>query len=102
MFKQIAAVTAMNFKSLKSRLASSLVIIVGMACVVGVMLSMLSFSAGILAAANRADDPRLVMVTTKLARGPERGFLSRNVLTVVSDAPGIAKDVQGKPIADAY
>ncbi len=55
MLKQIIAVTAMNFKSLKNRIAPSLVIVVGMACVVGVLLSMLSLTEGLLSAIRRTE-----------------------------------------------
>ena len=37
MLKQILAVSAMNFKALPQRFWPSLVIVVGMACVVGVL-----------------------------------------------------------------
>ena len=46
MFKQISAVLGMNFRSLRQRFWPSLVVVVGMACVVGVLLSMMSFTEG--------------------------------------------------------
>ena len=42
--RQIWIVTALNFRSLPRRLWQSLVIVVGMACVIGVLLSMLSMT----------------------------------------------------------
>lgn len=101
MFKQIFAVTALNFQSLRNRIAPSLVIVVGMACVVGVLLSLLSFTTGLLASINRADDPHLVIVTTLKARSTYDSAIPRNSLAIIADAPGIAKDAAGKPIADA-
>ena len=46
MLRQIVTVSLINFRSLKSRVWRSLVIVVGMACVIGVLLSMLSLTEG--------------------------------------------------------
>ena len=49
MLRQIGIVSLLNFRSLRQRLWRSLVIVVGMACVIGVLLSMLSLTEGMLA-----------------------------------------------------
>ena len=46
MLRQVFIVSVLNFKSLRHRLWRSLVIVVGMACVSGVLLSMLSLTEG--------------------------------------------------------
>jgi len=45
--RQIAAVSLIGIGSLRERYATALVVIVGMACVVGVLTSMLSLTAGL-------------------------------------------------------
>ena len=58
MFKQTTAVTAMNLKTLPTRLWSSLVIVLGVAGVVGVIVSVLAMVTGLAASmehAGRAD-----------------------------------------------
>jgi putative ABC transport system permease protein len=102
MIKQIIAVTAMNLKSLRGRFWPSLVIVIGMACVVGVMLSMLSFTVGILSSINAADDPSLAIVLSLSAQSDFGSSLPRNAYPTIADAPGIARDAAGKPLADAY
>ena len=102
MIKQIIAVTAMNLKSLKGRFWPSLVIVIGMACVVGVMLSMLSFTVGILSSIKATDDPRLAIVLSLSAQNEFGSTLPRNVSPTIADAPGVARDAAGKPLADAY
>jgi hypothetical protein len=61
MLRQIFIVSAINFKSLKQRLWRSLVIVVGMACVIGVLLSMLSLTEGMLAEAQWGEIAALVV-----------------------------------------
>ena len=46
MFRQIGAVTAMNFRSLPQRASTSLVIVIGIAGVVAVLVSVLAMSTG--------------------------------------------------------
>ena len=47
LLRQIFVVTAMNFKSLPQRFWTSMVIVVGLAATVGVLLSMMTVTAGI-------------------------------------------------------
>src|SRR5690348_4208315 len=100
MLKQIVAVTSMNFKSLTSRFWPSLVIVIGMACVVGVMLSMMSFTVGVVAAVTSAGDPGNAIVFSASAQGEQQGNFPRANFATISDAPAIARDNAGKPLAD--
>jgi putative ABC transport system permease protein len=97
--QQIAAVTAMNIRSVPSRLGTSLVIVIGIAGVVGVMVALLSMARGFeltLATTGRAD--RAIIM-----RGGSNDELSsvliRDQAQVVMDAPGVAKGSDGKPLA---
>jgi putative ABC transport system permease protein len=101
MLKQILAVVAMNFKSLSQRFWPSLVIIIGMACVVGVMLSMMSLTVGYVSSFTRAGDPGNALVFSTSAQSEAQSNLPRANLATVADAPAVAKDASGKPLADA-
>ena len=99
MLKQIAAVSLLNIKSLRGRLWSSLVIVVGMTAVIAVLLSMLSLDAGLDAQLKAGDLGRSLV----LSSGPENEFqssLSRDQAALVMDAPGLRKDNDGTPLAE--
>jgi len=100
MLRQIWIVSALNFKSLKGRFWQSLVIVVGLAATVGVMLSMLSMSAGIREAYVNAGDPNRAIVVSKGADQEGQSAITRAMAPLIAVAPGIAKDTDGKPLAD--
>jgi len=62
--RQIWIVSLINFRSIRLRLWRSLVIVVGMACVIGVLLSMLSLTEGMLAAFLQTGDPGRALVVS--------------------------------------
>jgi len=100
MLRQIWIVSALNFKSLKSRFWQSMVIVVGLAATVGVMLSMLSLSAGMRQAYLNAGDPNRAIVVTKGVEQEGQSAITRAMAPMIAAAPGIAKDKDGKPLAD--
>ena len=100
MLRQIWIVSVLNFKSLKSRLWQSMVIVVGLAATIGVMLSMLSMSAGIREAYVHAGDPNRAIVVSKGADQEGQSAITRAMAPMIAVAPGIAKDKDGKPLAD--
>jgi putative ABC transport system permease protein len=100
MLRQIFIVSALNFKSLKSRFWQSMVIVVGLAATVGVMLSMLSMSAGMRQAYLNAGDPNRAIVVSKGADQEGQSAITRAMAPLIAVAPGIAKDKDGKPLAD--
>jgi len=100
MLRQIFIVSALNFKSLTSRFWQSMVIVVGLAATIGVMLSMLSLSAGMQQAYFNAGDPGRAIVVSKGADNENQSNITRAMAPLIADAPGIAKDKDGKPLAD--
>jgi putative ABC transport system permease protein len=98
MFKQFLAVTAMNLQTLPQRLGASSVIVIGIAGVVAVLVSVLAMGVGFrhtLADSGRAD--RAIIL-----RGGSDAELNSNLtreeIDIISNAPGIAKDAQGKAL----
>jgi len=100
MLRQIWIVSALNFKSLKSRFWQSMVIVVGLAATIGVMLSMLSVAAGMRQAYYASGDPNRAIVVTKGVEQEGQSTIARAQAPLIAVAPGIAKDKDGKPLAD--
>ena len=96
MFKQFFAITAMGLQTLPQRLGSSSVIVIGIAGVVGVLISVMAMSIGFrhtLADAGRVD--RAIIL-----RGGSDAELNSNLtrtdVDTISNAPGILKDAHGQ------
>jgi putative ABC transport system permease protein len=101
MMKQLLYVTAMNLRSLRLRFWSSMVIVIGMAGVVGVFVSLLAMSNGFLQAvkhAGRADRAIVIRAGSEEETGSS---ITREDVAVVADAPGVKKASDGKPLASA-
>jgi putative ABC transport system permease protein len=95
---QIAAVTAMNLRSLPQRVGTSLVIVIGIAGVVGVLISVLAMSTGMLKTLTSAgrDDRAIVLRTGSAAEASSS--LTRDAVRIIGDAAGIRRTADGKPI----
>jgi putative ABC transport system permease protein len=100
MLRQIWIVSALNFKSLKSRIWQSMVIVVGLGATIGVLLSMMSVTAGMRQAYANSGDPGRAIVVSQGADSEGQSSITRTDADVIMDAPGIAKDKDGKPLAD--
>ena len=101
MFRQIGAVTAMNFRSLPQRLGTSLVVVIGIAGVVAVLVSVLAMSTGLIRTMENTgrDDRAIVMRNGSMAE--TSSALDRNSARLIVDAAGIKHDAQGEPIMSA-
>jgi putative ABC transport system permease protein len=99
--KQIAAVTLMNIKSVPQRLGASSVIVIGIAGVVGVLVSILAMVAGLsqmVSGTERAD--RAIVVSTG-ASFETLSNIPREAVETIADAPGIKHGSDGKPLVSA-
>jgi putative ABC transport system permease protein len=98
MFKQLAAAISMSLQTLPQRIGASSVIVIGIAGVVAVLVSVLAMGAGFrhtLADSGRAD--RVIIL-----RGGSDAELNSNLtradVDTVSNAPGLARDPDGKAV----
>jgi putative ABC transport system permease protein len=98
MFKQLAAAISMSLQTLPQRIGASSVIVIGIAGVVAVLVSVLAMGAGFrhtLADSGRAD--RAIIL-----RGGSDAELNSNLtradVDTISNAPGLARDSQGKAV----
>lgn len=101
MFRQIRAVTAMNFRSLPQRASTSLVIVIGIAGVVAVLVSVLAMSTGLIRTMENSgrEDRAIVMRNGSVAE--TSSALDRDSARLVQDAAGIKRDAAGEPILSA-
>jgi putative ABC transport system permease protein len=98
--RQIAAVCLLGLGSLRERYAQTLVIVIGTACVVGVLTSMLSLSTGLADAYLRPEDATRAVVWKGTANFDQSRDLHPDLIGTILDAPGIARGLDGAPLAD--
>lgn len=99
--KQILAITLMNLRAIPQRLGSSLVIVIGIAGVVGVLVAMLSMSQGFgqTLKATGKDDRALLLsagVTNELSSA-----ILGDVVPTLRELPGVRRDADGRPLVSA-
>jgi len=100
LLRQIFVVSAMNFRSLPQRFWTSMVIVVGLGATVGVLLSMLSMTAGIRQVYTLAGSPGRAIIASLGADNEGQSSLSRDNVQTIMNAPGIARDTDGRPLID--
>jgi putative ABC transport system permease protein len=111
--QQIGTVTAISFRSLHTRVKSSLFIVVGVGFMVFVLLSFLSIVEGLKLAALGAGDPdRAIIYAKSDIRRPlieeknvnivfsDRAMLPPGTAGIVGDAPGVARAAGGIKLVD--
>jgi putative ABC transport system permease protein len=99
LLKQIFEIAWMNLRNIPQRLGTSLVIVVGIAGVVGVLVALLAMAEGFRAtlAGTGKDDRAIVMregANAELSSG-----LSREQVDLIKRAAGVKRNAAGEPIA---
>jgi len=100
LIRQSLIATGVGLTSLSQRLGSSLVIVISMTCMVGVLLSMLSETAGLLRTYETGGDPSRVLVLPADIPSEYGNELTRSDVGTVLSAPGIARGADGHPAGD--
>jgi len=98
---KIAQITLINLRTIPARLGTSLVVVVGIAGVVGVLVSVLAMGEGFrhtLASTGRAD--RVIMLRAGSDAELSSG-VDRDQATLLASLPGVARDEAGRPQASA-
>jgi putative ABC transport system permease protein len=98
---QIAQITLINLRTIPQRLGASLVIVVGIAGVVGVLVSVLAMAEGFrhtLASTGR--DDRVIMLRSGSDAELSSG-VPREQATLLANLAGVARDATGRPLASA-
>jgi putative ABC transport system permease protein len=100
-FRQLTAVVGMNLRNLPQRTGASLVIVLGIAGVVGVLVSVLAMAVGFATTIAGAGSPDRALILSSGALQESMSSIPSDVIANISEAPGIAKDAKGRPIAAA-
>ena len=100
-FKQISSITTMNLRSIPQRLGTSFVIVIGIAGVVGVMLSVLAMATGMLKTISNTGSPDRAIVLRGGSNAEIASAISRDAALTIGDAPGVKHSADGKPIISA-
>jgi putative ABC transport system permease protein len=98
MIAQTVAVTRINLETLRLRVSSSVVIIVGIACFAGVFAFMLTLPYGFMRTIAANSEPDRAIVISADAELEAFSNLPRETAAAVADAPGILHGEDGKPI----
>jgi putative ABC transport system permease protein len=101
MFKQIWSVTTMNVKSVRARLASSSVVVIGIAGVVGVIVSIFGMTRSLTEALVDTGRTDRAIVLRAGADTEVASTLPVDAVATIKNAPGIARTPDGKPAASA-
>ncbi len=101
MLRQIGSVTAMNLRSLRQRLSTSLVIVIGIAGVVGVLISVLAMSTGMIRTMNNAGRDDRAIVLRNGSASDASSALQRDAVRLIMEGAGVRRDSEGNPIATA-
>ena len=99
--KAIIAVTALNLTSISRRMGSSLVIVIGIAGVVGVVISVLAMAQGFLETMSHTGRPDRVVVLRGGSQAELSSTMTRDQALAIADGPGVKTDADGHAIQSA-
>ena len=101
MFKQTAAITGINLKSIPERWGPSLVIVIGLAGVVAVFTALLAMATGFESTLKSTGRTDVAVIMRGGSDSELNSGLPRDQGTLIKQAPGIRKDDDGQPLASA-
>ena len=101
MLRQIAHVTMLNLRTVPLRLGTSLVIVVGIAGVVGVLVSVLAMSEGFRHTLASTGRPGRVIMLRAGSDSELSSGVARDQATLLASLPGVARDASARPLASA-
>lgn len=96
--RQTFEVTAINLQSIPQRLGASLVICIGIAGVVGVLVTVLAMATGLRTTwTSTAREDRAIVLSSG-TRSEAISFVSRESVAAIESAPGVRRAADGKPV----
>ena len=99
--KQYWALLWINLASIPQRLGLVMTIVIGVACAVGVLASMLAMGEGARRQAMGAVRADHLILLSVGAQAPMQSSIPKDVAALIGDLPGIKRNAQGKPIVVA-
>ncbi len=101
MLTQFLTAISLGLRTIPSRKGASLVIVIGMACAVGALVSIQSMSAGLNRQLNNNGRADRALVLSRNAVFEFPSAIAAEDVPTITDAPGIKRTPDGKPIASA-
>jgi putative ABC transport system permease protein len=98
MLSQIIAVTGVNLRSIRARMGSSSVAVIGIAGVVLVFVAVLSIAEGVATTMKASGDPSTVLILRAGSDTEMTSGLGGEQARIIQDSPGIARDGSGNPM----
>jgi putative ABC transport system permease protein len=98
---QIAAITLLNLRAVPQRLGASLVVVVGIAGVVGVLVSVLAMGEGFRHTLASTGRPNRVIMLRAGSDAELSSGVDRDQSTLLAALPGVGRDAGGRPLASA-
>lgn len=99
--RQTGSVTQVGISTIRQRIGSSSVIVVGIAGVVAVLVAMLAMAEGYRETLRKSGSEDTAIVMRGASAAEVMSTLERQSITVIEQAPGVARDADGRPIASA-
>ena len=96
--RQAASVASVGISTLKQRLGSSAVIVVGIAGVVGVLVALLAMAEGYSETLKKTGSADTAIVMRGASASEVMSVLERESIVQIAQAPGIARNAKGEPI----
>ena len=98
---QARSVTSVGVSTLPQRMGSSAVIVVGIAGVVGVLVALLAMAEGYAETLRKSGSEDTAIVLRGASAAEVASVLSREDITQIAQAPGVAKSAKGEPLVSA-
>src|SRR5215472_5500789 len=99
---QILHITLINLRNVPRRLGTSLVVVVGIAGVVGVLVSVLAMGEGFRHTLASTGRPTRVIMLRAGSDAEMSSGVGRDQATLLGALPGVAHDVSGRPFGSTY
>jgi putative ABC transport system permease protein len=96
--KQFWALLGVNLAGVPARLGLVLTIVIGVACAVGVLVSMLAMGVGARQEAMGDVSPNRAVLTSVDAPSPAQSNIAQDAAALIRSLPGIRRNPEGKPI----
>jgi putative ABC transport system permease protein len=96
--RQFFGILRVNLSGVAQRMGAVLTIVIGVACAVGVLVSMLAMGIGMQRQSMENVRADRVNLSSTGARGIQSS-IPRNEAVVARDLPGVEKDIKGSPVA---
>ncbi|HEY8585744.1 MAG TPA: ABC transporter permease [Rhodanobacter sp.] len=99
--RQTLSITGVGLSTLRQRIGASLVVVIGIAGVVGVLVAMLAMGEGFQSTLQQTGSDDSAIVLRGGSNAELNSVLSRDNVNVITQAPGVARSADGKPLASA-